>query len=133
MKIRPTGLGVALLALLVGCADPMFTESDDGEIREVQQGSDFYISLPAWKGDQALRPAPTVQGAFINLTERHLESDEGREVFKFNAVGAGDAEIHITVAPAEDGSPQKDFLIRVRIKGAPGRSRSSGAAPPSKY
>jgi len=108
----------------------MFTESDDGEIREVSQGSDFTITLPIWKGDQAARPAPTVQGAFINLTERHVDGDEGREVFKFNAVGAGDAEIHIAVAPAEDGSPQKDFLIRVRIKASPGRSKSSGAAPP---
>ncbi|HLY73534.1 MAG TPA: hypothetical protein VKU80_05400 [Planctomycetota bacterium] len=117
-------LGAALL-LVSGCARPSFTESDLGRTVEVEQGSDFSITLPrSAAGD---RQAPEIRGALIRLLDRRTDAGAAQEIFHFMADGAGDAEIRI------DGQDQTvpQFVIQVRVlrPSRPSSTPSSGKPP----
>jgi hypothetical protein len=121
-------LGATFL-LLCGCARPSFNEGDIGTTVEVDQGSDFFITLPRpHSGD---RQAPEIRGALIRLLERRVDPGVNQELFHFMADGAGDAEIRI------DGKDQTvpEFVIQVRVLRATkaGPTPSSSGKPPGGY
>ncbi|HVR82957.1 MAG TPA: hypothetical protein VMU54_01515 [Planctomycetota bacterium] len=113
------GMGAATLLLLWGCARTAFNEADLGRTVEVEQGSEFSISLPRVpSGD---RKPPEIRGALIRFLDKRAEPGVDQESFRFLAEGAGDAEIRI----AGSDSTVLEFVILVRVL----RATRSGPAP----
>lgn len=104
-----------LLVLLAGCAHPVYTEKDDGEIREISRGTEFSISLP--RTDSKPVPDPLIQGAFIIVTGRSTDEGAGRDTIELRAEGTGEADIRIPGFRPGQESPGGDYLLRVRVKG----------------
>lgn len=127
-------LVAAGLALLGGCADPVFTEADEGQEREVSRGAAFSVILPGVSS--APRPDPVIAGAYIRFVDRHIEGDPPREIFRFVAEGQGESDIRIPPSPSPGGSAQLEYVIRVRIRQHQAGSSSGGPSapsPPPKY
>ena len=113
MKFLRPGLIAACLALLSGCAGLVFTEADQGQIREVARGTAFSVSLPAIKNSP--RPEPKIQGAFLRFLGRRAEESSGREVFEFQADGLGEGDIRIPPPASSAGRAEPEVVIRVRV------------------
>jgi hypothetical protein len=119
MKSGLHGVAGAVLLLLCGCARTAFNEGDLGATVEVDQGSEFSISLQRVQtGD---RKAPEIRGALVRLQERPKDPGAGQESFHFTAEGVGDAEIRI--AGKDQTIPE--FVIQVRVR----RVASYGSTP----
>ena len=79
------GLAMGLI-FLAGCAGMNLSEADNGKAVEVSVGATFSVSLPT--------PAePKISGAVVQLVGR--KKDAGREVYEFQAMTQGEAEIRI--------------------------------------
>src|SRR5579864_2979720 len=101
MNRRARGAIGAALILLSGCGSLVFTENDQGKTVEVDQGSEFTITLPPL--GTGARKAPDIKGALVRLTDRRVDTAAGLEIFRFAAEGAGDADIRI--APPDPSVP----------------------------
>lgn len=112
MRIRGAVVAAAGLTLLGGCGTITFTDADLGQTRDVARGSTFVISLPAVPS--ASRPNPKMEGALIRFVQRRTD-EEGREVFEFQAVGAGDGDIRIPPPPSSAGNSAPEYVLRVRV------------------
>lgn len=112
---------LAGILFLGSCAADRFTESDDGETRTVTQGATFFVSLAS----PGKTPAgePRVEGSAVQFVSRG--SDTGRDVYRFFALGVGEANIRIPVAFGEGGS-LPEYVLRVKVD--PG-SRAPSSAP----
>lgn len=126
-RAAATGAFLAALVVLAGCADPVFTEADEGQDREVARGSSFSISIPG--SAVARRPDPQISGAFIRLSDRRLEGDPPREIFRFVAEGQGESDIRIAPPAGPEGASQLEYVIRVRIRPAAGPGAPSPETP----
>jgi hypothetical protein len=133
MSVRQAVLLISCFALPSGCAEPVFTEADEGYTREVSRGSSFSISVPALQA--APRPAPIIEGGYVRLLDRHIEGRPPREVFRFSADGVGEIDIRFSSPIGPEGQLQVDYVIRVRIMtGSPGTQGGvslPGAKPPN--
>lgn len=121
----PARMLVAALAILGGCANAVFTEADDGEIKEVSRGAEFSISLPLI--DSKPCPDPLIEGAFVRVVGRSIDEKNGRDIIQLKAEGGGDADIHIPAFRRTPESAAGEFVLRIRVKGGP--DGSSGRSP----
>lgn len=126
-KFWVRGIRGAGLLLLWGCARAAFTEADLGRTVEVEQGTEFTISLPRVpSGD---RKAPEVRGALIRLLDRRPEEGVDLENFHFVAEGSGDGEIRI--AGSDQTVPEFVILVRVHRAARPAAAPGApGSRPP---
>jgi hypothetical protein len=122
------------LMILAGCAHKVFTEADEGEIRELSRGAEFSLSLPMV--DSTPWPDPVIQGAFIRVLGRSIDAKKGREVITFMVEGAGEADLRIPGYRQSQDSPEREFVLYVRIKGPPDGTEGkfpSAHPKPQKY
>jgi hypothetical protein len=118
------GIRAATLLLLSGCAKTAFNEADLGRTVDVDQGSEFSISLPRVpSGD---RKPPEIRGALVRFLDRRAEPGVDQESFRFIAEGAGDAEIRI----AGTDPTVLEFVILVRVLRATRSAPSPGGPGP---
>jgi hypothetical protein len=111
---------LAGLLFLASCAADRFTESDDGETRTVTQGATFFVSLAS----PGKTPAgePRVEGSAVQFVSRGSET--GRDVYRFYALGVGEANIRIRASG--EGGALPEYVLRVKVD--PG-SRPPSSAP----
>ncbi|MBV8881406.1 MAG: hypothetical protein JO332_15680 [Planctomycetaceae bacterium] len=83
-------------------------------MRVVSRGATFDISLPVVP-DAAPRE-PSVEGAFIRFVGRRSESR--REIYRFVAEGAGEADIRIRPSGASPGA-LSEYVLRVKVEQGP--------------
>jgi hypothetical protein len=106
---------------LGSCAADRFAESDDGETRTVTQGTTFFVSLASTGKTPA--DEPRVEGSAVQFVSRG--SEPGRDVYRFYALGVGEANIRIRVSLGESGA-LPEYVLRVKVD--PG-SRPPSSAP----
>src|SRR5689334_21822174 len=82
---------------LAGCAADRFTESDDGQTRTVTQGETFFVSLAST--GKTPSDDPRVEGSAVQFVSR--DSDPGRDVYRFFALGVGEANIRIRASSGD--------------------------------
>jgi len=111
-----SSLLTAGLLVLAGCAHKVFTEADEGEIKELSRGAEFSLSLPLVGSTPW--PDPVIQGAFIRVLGRSVDPRKGREVITFKVEGAGEADLRIPSFRSSPDSPEREFVLYVRIRGA---------------
>jgi hypothetical protein len=101
-----------VLLVLSGCAEAIFSESDEGATRELSQGSSFTVSLPA--GEAPGPGEPKIEGTFIRYLGRSLDADGRWGMYRFSAEGIGEAVIRIPRAQSP-ANATPEFVLRILI------------------
>ncbi len=99
--MKQLALAAVGLAVLAGCGNASFNETDNGRAVEVAQGTRFTLTLP-----DSSQGAPAIAGAILELVRDSRDPSAHRRVFEFAARASGESEIRIP----------PDYVLRVIVR-----------------